>query len=97
MLILHFNLTFFSDADEDWDKNVGDVLWDLTHYVNFDMRNVTAVVRGKVPASYGGNNKFVVDLSTRSGSCDLSIAKELSWKQLALPVEGSNIEVGETF
>ncbi|XP_060593330.1 uncharacterized protein LOC132747827 [Ruditapes philippinarum] len=81
-----------SILDEEWSETVGNVLWDLTHYVNFDLRVLNAVVKGKEPARYAGRNKFVIELGTVSRSCDLNIAQELSWQQLAVLDEGSEME-----
>jgi hypothetical protein len=86
-------LTVTSILDEDWSETVGNVLWDLTHYVNFDLRVLNAVVKGKESARYAGRNKFVIELGTVSRSCDLNIAQELSWQQLAVLDEGSDMEV----
>lgn len=82
-------------ADGITEARVGDVMWDLTHYVNMrDFRIMTARVgTERQPAMYAGRHKFVVELTTNYGPCVMDMAQELVWRQLVEPAENYNYNV----
>ncbi|KAL4234119.1 Tdrd12p [Mactra antiquata] len=78
--------------DDEREEKCGDVMWDLTHYVNSDLRDLTAIVKETEPAKFAGRQKMVVELCTSSRSNVVNVAEELSWQQLVYPVQGSDIK-----
>ncbi|KAK3094560.1 hypothetical protein FSP39_003420 [Pinctada imbricata] len=77
---------------EEWVKESGDALWDMTHHVNEDKKRLVAKVVSKSPAMFAGRFKYAVELYDTTTADDVNLAQELVWSGLAAPKEGSNLK-----